>query len=95
MGEIVELIALLEVTQRGALAGDSFNRGLIGAVCKQPKVSAKERVIILEGEALQIVTGSTAEPRAHEVGVIEFVIADADVNLRRTETVVLPREKRA
>ena len=65
--EIVELLVLRDVAQRGALARQRLHRALVRRIGLQPQVAAHHRVGVVDRETLQVVAGAAAA--AAEVGV--------------------------
>ena len=80
---------------RRPLARNGFHRRFVRRIRHQPEVAPQQRVGVFQRKALQVVARAAAEAAAGEVGVVELVVADADVHVGRAEALLAPREQAA
>src|SRR5579872_3609204 len=92
--EIVELIGLGEVAQRGAFSGEGLDCAFISRIGSEPEVTAQEGVVVFDGEVLEIVAGSS-KSAGGEVAVIEMVAADAHVDIGLPKLLLAARDEAA
>ena len=95
VGEIVDLLALLHVAHGCPLPRNGFHTRFVRRVRHQPEVAPQQRVGILQRKPRQIVARPAAKAGARVVAVVEFVVAHAQVDVRRTEAFLAPRKQAA
>ena len=87
MREVRQLLARRDVLQRGALAGNSFHRGLVRLIGRQPEIAAQYGIVAVERETVDIVAAAPVHAASHVIGVVELIAPDMHLDSRHAEAV--------
>ena len=79
--EVGQLLVDGDAAEGGAFAGDLLQGAFVGGIGGEPEVLADHQGIVFEREVAQVIARAASASAACVVGVVEFVVADADVDL--------------